>query len=140
MVTQAHLFNEQLDKNRKNRSLENDNNFLALCVDTRSTSHNYHYRNDVQIIFVTTTVKQLSNTMVISIPISQLLPLSRYCNLQQRSLLRPQHTYTIILLKSVCRCSQTAGRSSCSIVSGNVSNCSYRLTVYPVTSLRLNSA
>ena len=48
--------------------------------------------------------------------------------------------YTIILLKSVCRCSQTAGCNSCSIVSGNVANCSYRLTVYPVTSSRLNSA
>ena len=47
--------------------------------------------------------------------------------------------YTIILLKSVCRCSQTAGRNSCSIVSGDVSNCSYRLTVYPVTSSRLSS-
>ena len=30
---------------------------------------------------------------------------------------------------SVCRCSQTAGRNSCSIVSGDVSNCSYRLTL-----------
>ena len=30
--------------------------------------------------------------------------------------------YTIICLKSVCRRSQTAGRNSCSIVSGNVSN------------------
>ena len=48
--------------------------------------------------------------------------------------------YTIILLKSVCRCSQTAGRNYCTIVSGNVSNCSYRLTVYPVRSSRLNSA
>ena len=34
--------------------------------------------------------------------------------------------YTIILLKSVCRCSQTAGCNSCSVVSGDVSNCSYR--------------
>ena len=48
--------------------------------------------------------------------------------------------YTIILLKSVCRCSQTAGRNSCSIVSRNVSNCSYRLTVYPVMSSHLYSA
>ena len=48
------------------------------------------------------------------------------------------YIYTIILLKSVCRCSQTAGRNYCSIVSGNVSNGSYRLTVYPVTSSRLN--
>ena len=47
--------------------------------------------------------------------------------------------YTIILLKSVCRCSQTAGRNSCSIVSGNVSNHSYRLTVHPVTSWRLST-
>ena len=38
--------------------------------------------------------------------------------------------YTIILFKSVCRCSLTAGRNSCSIVSGDVSNCSYRLTVH----------
>ena len=42
--------------------------------------------------------------------------------------------YIIILLKSVCRCSITAGRNSCSIVSGNVSNCSYRLSVLPLTS------
>ena len=48
--------------------------------------------------------------------------------------------YTIIFLKSVCQRSQTAGRNSCSIISGNVSNCSHRLTVYPVTSSRLNSA
>ena len=51
--------------------------------------------------------------------------------------------YTIILLKSVClsvrRRSQTAGHNSCSIVSGDVSNCSYRLTVHPVTSSRLSS-
>ena len=55
--------------------------------------------------------------------------------------------YTIILLKSVrpsvrpsvCRCSQTAGRNSCSIVSGDVSNCLYRLTVYPLTSSRFSS-
>ena len=40
----------------------------------------------------------------------------------------------------LCRCSQTAGRNSCSIVSGDVSNCSYRLTVHPVTSSRLSSA
>ena len=48
--------------------------------------------------------------------------------------------YTIILLKSVCRCFQTESRNSCSIVSGNVSNCPYRLTVHPVTSSRLSSA
>ena len=51
-----------------------------------------------------------------------------------------QTIYTIVFLKSVCQRSQTAGRNSCSIVSGNVSNCSHRLTVYPVTSSRLNSA
>ena len=52
--------------------------------------------------------------------------------------------YTIIYLKSVSlsvsRRSQTAGRNSCSVVSGNVSNCSHRLTVYPVMSSRLSSA
>ena len=37
--------------------------------------------------------------------------------------------YTIICLKSVCQRSQTAGRNSCTIVSGNVSYCSHRLTV-----------
>ena len=37
---------------------------------------------------------------------------------------------------SVCRRSQTAGRNSCSIVSGDVSNCSYHLTVHTVTSSR----
>ena len=30
-------------------------------------------------------------------------------------------------LPKICRCSQTAGRNSCSIVSGDISNCSYRL-------------
>ena len=44
-----------------------------------------------------------------------------------------RYIYTIILLKSVCRCSQIAGRNSCSIVSGDVSNCSYQLTAYPVS-------
>ena len=51
-----------------------------------------------------------------------------------------RHIYTIILLKSVCRRSQTAGRNSCSIVSGDVSNCSYRLKIHPVTSSHLSSA
>ena len=49
------------------------------------------------------------------------------------------HIYTIILLKSVCRRSQTAGRNYCSIVSGDVANGSYRLKVHPVTSSRLSS-
>ena len=35
----------------------------------------------------------------------------------------------------LCRCLQTAGRNSCSIDLGDVSNCSYRLTVHPVTSV-----
>ena len=48
--------------------------------------------------------------------------------------------YLYYNLLSVCQRSQTAGRNSCSIVSGNVSNCSHRLTVHPVTSSRLNSA
>ena len=33
---------------------------------------------------------------------------------------------------SVCRCSQTAGCNSCSIVSGDVSNCSNRLKALPL--------
>ena len=49
-------------------------------------------------------------------------------------------TYNIILLKSVCLCSQTVGHNSCSIVSGDVSNCSYCLTVHPVMSSLLSSA
>ena len=32
-------------------------------------------------------------------------------------------------LNSVCRCSQTAGRNHCSMVSADVPNCSYRLTI-----------
>ena len=54
--------------------------------------------------------------------------------------------YTIIFLLSlsvclsVCQRSQTAGRNSCSIVSGDVSNWSYCLTVHFVTSSRLSSA
>ena len=43
-------------------------------------------------------------------------------------------------LKSVCRSQQTASRNSCLIVSGDVSNCSYRLKAHPVTSSRLSSA
>ena len=34
----------------------------------------------------------------------------------------PSIIYTIICLMSVCQRSQTAGRNSCSIVSGNISN------------------
>ena len=48
-----------------------------------------------------------------------------------------QHIYTIIQLKSVCRSSQTAGRNSCSILSGDVSICSYGLAVHPVTRSRV---
>ena len=52
--------------------------------------------------------------------------------------------YTIICLKSVClsvgRRSQTAGRNSCSIASGDVSNWSYPTEVLPLTSSRLSSA
>ena len=53
---------------------------------------------------------------------------------------RASDIYTVILLKSVCLRSQTTGRNSCSIVSGDVSNCSYRMKVHPVTSSRLSSA
>ena len=41
---------------------------------------------------------------------------------------------------SVCRCSQTAGRNSCSIISRDASNCSHRRTVHHVTNSRLSSA
>ena len=41
---------------------------------------------------------------------------------------------------SVCRCSQTACRKYCSIISGYVSNCSYRLPVHHATSSRLSWA
>ena len=44
------------------------------------------------------------------------------------------------ILKSGCRCSQTADRNSCSIVSGDISNCSYQLSVLPLTSLHLSLA
>ena len=51
------------------------------------------------------------------------------------------HICTISILNlSNCRCSQTAGRNSCSIVSGDFSNCSYRLMVLPLTSSHLSSA
>ena len=43
-------------------------------------------------------------------------------------------------LSYICRCSQTAGRNSYSISSGDVSNLSYRLKAYPVTSSRLSLA
>ncbi len=49
--------------------------------------------------------------------------------------------YTIILLKSVCLSVFANGRSQfLLVVSGDVSNCSYRLTVHPLTSTRLSSA
>ena len=47
--------------------------------------------------------------------------------------------YTIILLKFVCRSYQTAGRNSCSIVSGDVANGSYRLKALPLKSSHLGS-
>ena len=50
------------------------------------------------------------------------------------------HKYLYYNSPYLCRCSQTAGRNSCSIDSGDVSNCLYRLTVHPVTSSRLSSA
>ena len=57
--------------------------------------------------------------------------------LHQGSALSPLLFINTIIL---CQRSQTAGRNSCSIVSGGVSNYSYRLTVHPVTSSRLSSA
>ena len=56
------------------------------------------------------------------------------------ALSRASQIFTIILPISVCQCSQSAGRNSCSIVSVDVSNWSYRLTVHPVTSSRLSSS
>ena len=46
---------------------------------------------------------------------------------------------TIILIKSV-EVKQTAGCNSCSIISGDVSNCSYGLKAHLVTSSRLSLA
>ena len=51
-----------------------------------------------------------------------------------------QFSLSLSVSLSVCRLSQTTGRNACSIVSGDVSNCSYRLTVHPVTSSCLSSA
>ena len=42
------------------------------------------------------------------------------------------HIYIIILLKSVCRCSQSTDRSSCSIVSGDIPNCLYQLSFHSI--------
>ena len=56
------------------------------------------------------------------------------------SRLSGRYIYTIICLKSVCGRSQTAGRISCSIASGDVSNWSYPPEVHAVTSSRLSSA
>ena len=51
------------------------------------------------------------------------------------------HIYVlIILLKSVCRCSQSTCRSSCSIISGDISNCSFRLSFLSLTCSHPNSA
>ena len=41
---------------------------------------------------------------------------------------------------TVCRCSQSTGRSSCSIVSGDISNCSYRLSFLSVAHSHLSFA
>ena len=53
-------------------------------------------------------------------------------------------SYTnIIILECVCRCSQptlATGRNSRSIILGDVSNCSYRLSLLPLTSSHLSSA
>ena len=54
------------------------------------------------------------------------------CNVQVHTI--------ILLLKCVCRSSQTADRSSSSIVSGDVSNCSHRLKALPLVSTRLSLA
>ncbi len=49
-----------------------------------------------------------------------------------------------VCLLSVCLSvggyAQTTGRNSCSIVSGDISNCSYRLPFLPLTRLHLSSA
>ena len=49
-------------------------------------------------------------------------------------------SYTKFFLSLSVAVSETAGRNSCSIVSGDVSNCSYRLKALPLTSSRLSSA
>ena len=67
----------------------------------------------------------------------------RQCNKQtviNISIVRSLSILYFSLRMSVCQRSRTAGRNSCSIVSANVSNYSYRLTVNPVTSSRLSSA
>ena len=48
--------------------------------------------------------------------------------------------YITILRKSVCRGAQSTGRSSCSIVSGDISNCSYRLSFLSLMRSHLSSA
>ena len=69
------------------------------------------------------------------------LSMSQLVNVAAKLIIVTHQTgiYTISILKSVCQCSQTAGRNSCSIISGDVSNCSYRPTVHHVTSSRLSS-
>ena len=51
-----------------------------------------------------------------------------------------QYDYLCYNSHEICRCSQTVGRNSCSIASGDVSNYSHRLTVHPLTSSRLSSS
>ena len=60
--------------------------------------------------------------------------------IQNKSILYFSMSVSLSVCLSVCRRSQTAGRNSCSIVSGDVSKCFYRLTVHPVTSSRLSSS
>ena len=70
-------------------------------------------------------------------PIVTDTPSTAYQNLHKQYIItRPLHLFALSL--SVCQRSQTAGRNSCSIVSGNVSNCSYHHGSSPPTSLNDN--
>ena len=76
----------------------------------------------------------IAGSALCAIMINSLL-MSQLVNVAAKRIIVTHQTgiYTIIILKSVCQCSQTAGRNSCSLISGDVSNCSYRPTVGPTS-------
>ena len=90
--------------------------------------------NHYEIIIIITIHNNSRNTTNTTFYLynSGTLPRSRVCT--------HIYIYTIICLKYVCRRSQTAGRNSCSIASGDVSNWSNPPKVHPVTNSRLSSA
>ena len=119
---------EQMDHQPQNREI------IKLRADGSSASEQmYHQPQSRWVISLRADGSSASEYM-------DHQPQSEQTYHQLGHLCLQQTIYAIILLKSVCRSSQTTGRNSCSIVSGDVANCSYRLSFLPLTSLHLSSA